>query len=345
MAKHLETNHYMHECSLDDIGKALPEVIYHAVVPMLRTAPIPLYLLSKQVRKNGMKVVLTGEGSDEFLLGYDIFREARIRRFWARHPDWKVARGLINKVHKYLDTPTQADFFAIGMENTTDSFYSHRPRWHNSTKIKRFLSEETKKKLDGYQSLDVLASTLPEEYHHWHYLAQSQHLEINTFLSTYLLSTQGDRVAMANSVEGRFPFLDYRVVAYCNKMPPEMKLYGLNEKWILKKMAQTLVPPEILARVKKPFRAPIKKVFESAEARSYVEELLSPRKVAETGVFNPSMVQKLWEKTQKMGWLGEVDQMTLMAVVTFQLWHTTFIENSARLDQKYVENIEIREVI
>ena len=87
MAQHLGTEHVMTKCSYRDIGDAFPDVIWHTETPILRTSPAPMYLLAKLVHEQDFKVVLTGEGADEILAGYNIFKEAKIRRFWAREPD------------------------------------------------------------------------------------------------------------------------------------------------------------------------------------------------------------------------------------------------------------------
>ena len=86
MAQHLGTDHQVVEASHEDIGRVFPDVIWHCETPLLRTAPAPMFLLSQLVNRSGYKVVLTGEGADEFLAGYDIFKEAKIRAFWSRRP-------------------------------------------------------------------------------------------------------------------------------------------------------------------------------------------------------------------------------------------------------------------
>ena len=87
MARHLGTNHQVITCTPEDIGRVFPEVIWHTEIPILRTSPAPMYMLSDLVHRNNYKVVMTGEGADEFLGGYDIFKEMKIRRFVARHPE------------------------------------------------------------------------------------------------------------------------------------------------------------------------------------------------------------------------------------------------------------------
>ena len=91
MARYLGTDHQVVEASHEDIGEIFPDVVWHCETPLLRTAPAPMFLLSRLVNRSGYKVVLTGEGADEFLAGYDIFKEAKIRAFWSRQPGFNLA--------------------------------------------------------------------------------------------------------------------------------------------------------------------------------------------------------------------------------------------------------------
>jgi asparagine synthase (glutamine-hydrolysing) len=150
---------------------------------------------------------------------------------------------------------------------------------------------------------------------------------MSIFLSQYLLSSQGDRMAMAHSVEGRFPFLDHRVVEFCNRLPPNLKLRGLTEKWLLKQLGKDLVPADIWQRPKQPYRAPIHRSFFNGGAPDYVEELLSERGLRDSGFFKPSAVARLVRKARSQTSLSEVDEMALVGVLSTQLLHQRFIDS------------------
>lgn len=107
MAEFLGTRHHVINCSHEDVGRAMPSTIWHTEMPVLRTAPVPLYLLSELVRTAGFKVVLTGEGADELLAGYNIFKEAKIRRFWARQAHSAVRPLLLGRIYPYIQDLTQ----------------------------------------------------------------------------------------------------------------------------------------------------------------------------------------------------------------------------------------------
>ena len=154
-------------------------------------------------------------------------------------------------------------------------FYSHLLRFNNSNHIKKHFSDRINQCLKDYSPLDVLEKRLPENFDSWDQLSKSQWLETTVFMSGYLLSSQGDRMAMANSVEGRYPFLDYRVIEFCSSLPSDYKLNGLNEKYLLKKLLKNRIPEKILKRPKQAYRAPIRSVFLDKDAPEYVKDMLS----------------------------------------------------------------------
>jgi asparagine synthase (glutamine-hydrolysing) len=349
MVARLGIEHHVVRCSDADIGRVFPDVVWHAEVPLLRTSPAPMYLLSRLVRQSGFKVVLTGEGADEMLAGYDIFKEDRIRRFWARNPDSAMRPLLLRRLYpdvRNLQTGDRAflqAFFGAELGALDRKGYSHLVRWRNTARLKRLFSEGLRASLADYDSEADLASVLDDRLLGWHPLSQAQYVEATIFLSQYLLAAQGDRVAMANSVEGRFPFLDYRVVEYCNRIPPSLKLRGLNEKFVLKEAVRDLVPPEIRRRVKRPYRAPIHRPFFGPGAPDYVSELLAPVAIARAGRFNPAAVARLVEKARRAAELSETDSMALVGVLSAQLLHHQFIEAFPTSDQIPLADVAVLE--
>jgi asparagine synthase (glutamine-hydrolysing) len=328
----LGTDHSSVVCTRADIGRSFPEVVRHTERPVLRTAPAPMYQLARLVRENGFKVVMTGEGADEVLAGYDIFKEAKVRRFWSHQPDSKWRPLLLRRLYPYLSGiqgQSQAylqAFFRIGLDKAgSDPLFSHLPRFDMAARNKVLFSEDVRRELDGYDALDELRGQLPAEFGTWHPLNQSQYLEAAYLLPGYILSSQGDRVAMAHAVEGRFPFLDHRVAELAAKIPPRMKLKGLREKHILREAVGRYLPPAIAKRVKQPYRSPDSESFFGPGAPEYVEELLSPRAVARSGYFSGAGVQKLVQKCRAGGALGFKDNMALVGVLSVQLLDHLFV--------------------
>jgi asparagine synthase (glutamine-hydrolysing) len=335
MARHLGVEHHTVHCRNADLAAALPDVIWHCEVPLLRSAPVPLFLLSDVVRQHGFKVVLTGEGADEFLAGYDIFKEDQIRRFWARDPSSRLRPLLLRRLYpdvKGLQRSEQAyleAFFANGLSETHRKGYSHLIRWRNTARLKRLFSPGVRQVLAGHDAESELESALDDRLLEWPALSRAQYVEVKTFLSQYLLSAQGDRMAMAHSVETRFPFLDHRLVEFCAQVPPSLKLRRLEEKHLLKRAVADLVPEEILRRHKQPYRAPIRPAFFGEDAPEYVPEILSPAAVRRAGYFAPDAVSRLVQKASRAHELGETDSMAIMGVLSTQLLHLQYVAGAA----------------
>lgn len=347
----LATDHSMIRCTDRDIGENLPEVVWHTEVPLTRTAPVPLFLLSGLVRESGFKVVLTGEGSDELLAGYDIFKEDRIRRFWARRPESTLRPALLKRLYPdiFSRESRQASwflkaFFGRSLEQVDSPIYSHRVRWENTAHIKTFFNEGFRRQAEASPSLEErVTAGLPQDFMRWDPLSRAQFLEITLFLSNYLLSSQGDRVAMGHSVEGRFPFLDYRVVEFCARLPPRLRLNGLADKYLLRQSAKGIIPPAIAARPKQPYRAPISRCFLGENRPDYVDELLSPESLRGCGCFDPEKVAKLVEKGRKQdgGLLSERENMALVGVLSTQLLNRLFLEGK-QMSSRVEQSIQIR---
>lgn len=299
MAKFIGTRHKEIHCSYQDIGRIMPEVIWHAEKPLIRTAPAPLFLLSKLVSDSDIKVVLTGEGADEILAGYDLFREMKIRRFWAKNPDSKFRSALFSRLYSYIPNWPQrapaflASFYKSSLSLTDKAYYSHLPRWNTTLQVKQFFSEQLKEELKDYNCIEEFESALPQSFSGWDHLSQAQYIEIVTLLSGNLLSSQGDRMMMAHSVEGRLPFLDYRVIEFCAKLPSNIKLKVLTEKYILKQISKQFLPAEIPQRQKQAYRAPDSASFFNGAKLNYIDELLSEENINKTGYFNPTAVTNL----------------------------------------------------
>ncbi|HSO00120.1 MAG TPA: asparagine synthase C-terminal domain-containing protein, partial [Candidatus Nanopelagicales bacterium] len=323
-------------CGDREIAGVFPDVVYHAEAPLLRTAPAPLYILAGLVRSSGYRVVLTGEGADEFFAGYDIFREDRVRRFWARQPESKRRPQLLLRLYPYLQRSPVAQvemakaFFGRNLTQTDDPFYSHRPRWDATSRIKLMLDPAMREGVAQDAAVERLRARLPESFARWTPLARAQYLEIVTLLSGYLLSSQGERMMMANSVEGRFPFLDPEVMDVADALPDALKLRVLDEKYALKRSLGDLLPESVLARKKQPYRAPVVAPFFAEGAPDYVEGCLSPEAIRAAGIWQPQPVASLLAKCKKTGGkaMSNSDDMTFCAILSTQLIARDLLEGA-----------------
>ena len=332
MASLLGTDHQVVRTSHADIARIFPDVVWHTETPLTRTAPAPMYLLSKLVRDRGYKVVLTGEGADEFLAGYDIFKEAKIRRFWSRELRSTRRPLLLRRLYPEiarLGASASAFvqmFFGAGLAETDAPDYSHRVRWRNNLRTHRFFSPEFNERLDRARQAAGADLTFPADLLHWDPLHRAQYIEAATFLSGYLLSSQGDRVAMAHSVEGRYPFLDVRVVEFCNALPAGVKMPALRDKALLRTAARRWLPAEFSQRRKRPYRAPIHKCFGAPGTPDYVADLFSEDSLHSTGIFEPTSASRLYHAVRQGRALGETDEMALIGILSTELLHRKFIQ-------------------
>ncbi len=332
MAAHLGTRHTRELCRKSDIAAVFPRVIRHTETPVLRTAPAPLMMLSGKVREYGIKVVLTGEGADEVFAGYDLFKEAKVRRFWARNPQSKWRPGLLDRLYPYLrHSPAAARaisrrFYGQGLDQTESVTFAHMPRWVTTQRNWQFFSAPVKAELTDPDASSRLLARVPTSVSRYFPLGRDQYVEAHTLLSGYLLASQGDRVAMANSVEGRFPFLDHRVIEFANRLPPALKIRGLTEKFILRRAVRDLLPADVATRTKQPYRAPdSQSFFVDGKAVDYVEDLLGEDRLRRAGYFDPVAVGKLVEKCRTGRALGFSDNMAFVGVLSTMLVDELFI--------------------
>ena len=135
--------------SANSIGEVFPQVVWQAETPLFRTAPAPLFLLSRRVNEDGIKVVMTGEGADEVLLGYDLFRETAIRRFWSRYPKSSWRGSLFKRLYAYLPQYQNPryfkmlmDFYKPHLSDKGNPHYAMDVRWSNGIALQSFFSGE-----------------------------------------------------------------------------------------------------------------------------------------------------------------------------------------------------------
>lgn len=326
MVRHLGTDHSTLRIDAQAIGAAFERFVAHAGTPVLRTAGVPLMLLADEVRRQGCRVVLTGEGADEVFGGYDLFKEAKVRRFWARQPGSVARPKLLGRLYGYLDSSPSANpafaaaFFGQGMEHIDRPVFAHVPRWTTSARALAFLAPELRAALAGFDPLALVESRLPPAAWEWAPLARDQYVEARTLLPGYLLASQGDRAAMAASIEGRYPFLDHTLVEFANRLPPQWKIHGLSEKHVLRKALADLLPAGILARTKQPYRAPdSRSFFCGGRPLDYVAAAFDRDAIRATGLFDADAVARLYAKARAGRTTGFADNQAFTGILSTQL--------------------------
>lgn len=299
VADALQTEHHVLKIGNADIVDNFHDVVLSAESPIFRTAPVPMYLLSKSVRQAGITVVLTGEGADEFFMGYDIFKETLFREAFSSYESDAARIEAILALYPYLPhfTAEKAGQLLQYFKNYTDlssAFFSHDLRFANGTLSSQLFADGGERADNNNDLMHGMDDYVDGNFSGLTRLAQAQQLELATLLEGYLLSSQGDRMTSANSIEGRCPFLSLELVKFVQSLPIEMKLSGGVEKKILREAFADMIPGENAMRRKQPYRAPDAAPFLADQA--YMEDVLLNQLIDKSAILNRDMGRKFVRK-------------------------------------------------
>lgn len=302
MVQALNSKHHQVRITDDQLYEQFHDTVKFAEEPLFRSAPIPLRLLSREVNQSGHKVVFTGEGSDEILLGYDIFREAKIKEFIRAKPDSSLRYKLFDNLYQYLPQFKNKRYRNLAIDTLLadknwGSLEFVGSRLANNWPTTSFLNDSS---IAADDMLALLESEMPPEYAHWDSLQAIQYFEIQNLLQGYLLSIQGDRMSMSNSVESRYPFLDLEFVKYAMlEIPQNLKLFGTSYKHILRKSYQDILPKEIVDAPKIAYQAPEARIFfKNGQERDLLRMYLSKGNPA-FEVYRFEEIQGLFSRLKK----------------------------------------------
>lgn len=304
MVEKLNTEHHYADITYKSVDDAFPETIYHTERPVFRTAPVPLFHLSKIVNDESIKVVLTGEGADEILWGYDAFKEVKLLEFWSKFPDSKLRPLLIKKLYPHLNHYSDDKQFGMmrmfyeGFLGEVDNdLASLNIRIHNNKIIEKYLNKTYAIKYEQDAFIKKYKTTFPQKYGSWSLLQKSQYLEMKTLLAGYLLSSQGDRMSMAHSVEGRYPFLDHRLIDLLFNINENYKLKGFNQKFLLKKSFNREIPDQIINRPKRPYMSPdLRSFIRDGKLTDNAAFFLNETMIKKYKIFNEKWVSRFLKK-------------------------------------------------
>jgi len=323
VAERFNTEHYEFVVK-PDVFEILPKLIWHYNEPFADTSLIPTYYVANETSKY-VKVALNGDGGDENLAGYDRYYQTilgmKIVNFLRKLPLRNKFHFIMKKFHSSFPSIflfRAGNWLLEASKNEPSFLYAHR-MWIFSDELKeKLLSEEIKNKL-SYSSLSILDN--------WWKKLDVSLLEkmLYTDLHLYLpevLMVKIDIATMANSLEGRSPFLDHKLIETIASFPPELKLKGKTSKYILKKKLKGFLPEEILKRKKMGFSPPIKEWFQN-ELKEMLRSLLTDRKFKQRGYFNQKFVEKMIKEffEEKRDW-----SHGLWLLFVFELWYRIFLE-------------------
>lgn len=291
-----------------DIALRLKDAVFHSECPLKETYNTASLALSRETRRNGVTVVLNGEGSDELFAGYVGYRFDRGRR----------DNGKVHDLETILADEMREKFWG-------DKNFSYEKDEYPFREVKQALyARAVSDRLAEFE-----CSNFPvinkERLRGRHILHKRSYLDFKLRLGHHLIADHGDRMTMANSIEARYPFLDINLVEFCREIPPDLKLNGFTEKYILKKAAENLIPQQIVEREKFGFVAPGSPALLQQKI-DWVYDLLSYERIKRQGYFNPDTVEflktKYSQKDFKLNLTLEDDLLTV--VITFGLFLELF---------------------
>jgi len=311
----------------EDAIATYPKLIAAAEAPVIDTSCAALLQLASRVHSSGQKVVLTGEGADEWLVGYPWYKAAKLIGFLDLIPGLplsKIARRAylrLNKVPQFTNAWRQEVESSVGGPNAWIDTYGVLA----ISKL-RFYSEPMREALAQANPWTELDFPL-DRARRWHPLHRGVWIAARVLLAGHLLQAKGDRVAMHSSVEVRYPFLDEDVFDFLAKLHPRWRLRGFRDKHLLRLLAERWVPMSVARRHKVIFRAPLDS-FHMHPEPPFVAQLLSEQSLRKTGYFDLAAVNR-WRINFRRMRAGSLPRLSveagLMAVVATQLWHHLFM--------------------
>jgi asparagine synthase (glutamine-hydrolysing) len=328
VARHVGTESLIvQEFGDSDALESYPQLIEAAEAPVIDTSCAALLQLAHRVNSCGQKVVVTGEGADEWLLGYPWYKAAKLFGFL----DLVPALRLGDRVRRAYLRLNRVPQYPWDMRPRVEKSIGGPNAWIDSygllglSKL-RFYAAPMREVLEQTNPWDDLNLSL-ERARRWHPMNRGIWVAARVTLAGHLLQAKGDRVAMHSSVEVRYPFLDEEVFAFLAKLHPRWKLRGFRDKYLLRLLAQRWLPPAVFRRGKVIFRAPLDSFH--VQSAPFVEQLLSEESLEHTGYFDAAAVRK-WRVAYRQMRAGSLPRLSvelgLAAVVSTQLWHQLFID-------------------
>jgi asparagine synthase (glutamine-hydrolysing) len=291
-----------------DIALRLKDAVFHSECPLKETYNTASLALSRETKRTGVTVVLNGEGSDELFAGYVGYRFDKAR----------------------ADNGKGRDLETILGDELREKFWGDRDLYYEKDEYSfREIKQALYAPAISARLNEFECSNFPvinkERLRGRHPLHKRSYLDFKLRLGHHLIADHGDRMTMANSIEARYPFLDIGLVEFCKEIPPDLKLNGFTEKYILKKAAEGLIPRQIVEREKFGFVAPGSPSLLQQKI-DWVYDLLSYDRIKRQGYFNPDTVEFLKKQySQKDFRLNlTLEDDLLIVVLTFGLFLELF---------------------
>jgi asparagine synthase (glutamine-hydrolysing) len=323
LANQFGFNH--HEITIEpDIVDLLPKIIWHLEEPIADPAAINTYLISKEAERNGIKVLLSGMGADEFFSGYRSHLACLKADSYQKLP-LILRKGLESTFEKIPESNKKRNFKYIRwtksfLKIASLSQHDRALMIKNSALSPGNFNEYFVNAGNYRDSLYVERDTrLFNQYPDLSYLTKLCYCDTKTYLTDHNLA-YSDKSIMAASIEGRPPLIDHRIVELMFKLPPKYRIDNGVQKYLLKKVSEKYIPKEIIYRPKAPFSAPMRGWLKK-ELKEMLNDILSYDSLKSRGIYNPDYVQKLIINNDK----GLEDNSQLLwRLMVNEIWFRTF---------------------
>jgi asparagine synthase (glutamine-hydrolysing) len=324
-AKYYGTEHHEYIIKPDEVVDNLKNIIWYMDEPLSDPTAIPLYFLSRLAKKY-VKVVLSGEGADEIFAGYTVYREPNAIKKYNQLPN------LLKDLIELLNNNLQINFgknFLIRAKLPVLKRYKGVGMTFKDDEISNLLSGDLQalwikdKKSDEYLNSFYHMPQWKDEINQMLYFDQKVWLPKDVLIKS-------DKMTMANSIELRVPFLDYKIVEFASSLPSSLKYKGNNEKYILKKTFKDVLPSFILNRQKNGFPIPLSSLLNS-ELKNFAKDILFSQKSLSRGYFNAKYIERLFKDYDSSSYKGR----QIWLLLTFELWNQIFIDSKDVLNENF----------
>jgi asparagine synthase (glutamine-hydrolysing) len=336
VARAFKTDHHEVIVTPQQFFSALPNLVWHEDEPIAHPSSVPLFFVSKLAAQH-VKVVLTGEGSDEMLGGYARYRKTLLNISLGQSYN-KFVPGTVRSALRRLiqDLPYSAlnqkltrSFLTLTPDIETIYFdnFAVFPRATQS----QLMTSETKERVDSFQPYSIVSEVIAK-CDADSLLNKLLYADTKTYLHELLMKQ--DQMSMAASIESRVPFLDHKLVEFTARLPERMKIRGGITKYILRESMKGILPDSILTRPKMGFPVPVGAWFRGPFKNVIDEYVLSDRAL-QRRIFDPTFVRSLVKRHNA----GEDHSERLWSLVNLEIWQRQFLDSESPLisDQSLME--------
>ncbi|HEX8399449.1 MAG TPA: asparagine synthase (glutamine-hydrolyzing) [Pyrinomonadaceae bacterium] len=317
-----KTDHHEITVSPQEFFDVLPKLVWHEDEPIGFLASVPLYFVSKLAQQH-VKVVLTGEGSDELLGGYGRYRKTLLNLAFGENYESFAPRRLRSAVQSGIGTlpfavKNKLSRTFLNLPSDLENLYFDNFAVFPRKMQERLLSEETKAQIFETNPYSNLQNYL-NETDAASLLDKLLYADTKTYLHELLMKQ--DQMSMAASIESRVPFLDHKLVEFTARLPEKFKIRGKTTKWILREAMRGILPAEILTRKKMGFPVPFGNWLRG-EFRSVVDEFVLSERALNRGIFDADFVREIVVRHKA----GENHDERMWFLINFEIWQRQFIE-------------------